>query len=250
MPNRIVREGILTSEPVDSLSSWAAEVFYRRLMSVVDDYGRYFASASLLRAACYPLRLDKVSNADVEKWLAECAGAALVSTYEVGGKKYLQLLNFKQRIRQDESCYPPPKEQCQPRDSHVRADPEVVHLSLNTLGSFAFKDAEQKSKLKPRARARKIPMPADFEISDRVKTWSAQRGFDRLDEHLEAFKRKAAARGYEYIDWEAAFMEAVREDWAKIRSGAGQPQKGKQEALETRNREVAKAWAVKRGQGS
>jgi hypothetical protein len=42
MPVRILREGILTSERVDTLSP-AAEVFYRRLMSVVDDFGRFSA---------------------------------------------------------------------------------------------------------------------------------------------------------------------------------------------------------------
>ncbi len=48
MPNRILREGILTSERVNLLS-WEAEVFYRRLMSVVDDYGRFHAHPALLR---------------------------------------------------------------------------------------------------------------------------------------------------------------------------------------------------------
>ena len=76
MPNRIIREGILTSEKLENLG-WAEEVFYRRLMSVVDDYGRYYAKPSLLRAACYPLLLAKVSDSDIEKWLAVCADAAL-----------------------------------------------------------------------------------------------------------------------------------------------------------------------------
>jgi hypothetical protein len=39
MPSRLLREGILDSEAVNALS-FAAEVFYRRLMSVVDDFGR------------------------------------------------------------------------------------------------------------------------------------------------------------------------------------------------------------------
>ena len=51
MPNRILREGILSSERVDALSE-GAEILYRRLMSVVDDYGRYFAHPTLIRSAC------------------------------------------------------------------------------------------------------------------------------------------------------------------------------------------------------
>ena len=40
MPNRIIREGILSSDRVDQLDP-PAEVFYRRLMSKVDDHGLF-----------------------------------------------------------------------------------------------------------------------------------------------------------------------------------------------------------------
>lgn len=62
-------------------------------------------------------------------------------------------------------------------------------------------------------------MPADFGVSDAVKAWAASKGYDRLDEHCEAFRNKASAKGYTYADWDKAFMEAVREDWAKLRGG-------------------------------
>lgn len=106
MPNRILREGILTSERVDALGSWAAECFYRRLHSVVDDFGRYYANPSLLRAACYPLKLDKVSNADIEEWIAECERVGLLSVYEIAGKKYLEVVDFRQQPRTKTSKYP------------------------------------------------------------------------------------------------------------------------------------------------
>lgn len=105
MPNRIIREGIISSEAVCSLS-WPAEVFYRRLLSVVDDFGRFHAHGSLLRAACYPLQIDKVGNADIVKWLAECARAGLVSTYAVDHKEYLQVHKFDQRVRAEKSKFP------------------------------------------------------------------------------------------------------------------------------------------------
>lgn len=125
MPNRILREGILTSERVDALTSWASEVFYRRVISVVDDFGRYSANSSLLRAACYPLKIDKVSNADIGKWLSDCETAALISTYDSGGKRYLQVLDFRQQQRADKSKYPePPTNAAQVRSERVaHADP-------------------------------------------------------------------------------------------------------------------------------
>lgn len=108
MPDRIVRAGILTSDPVNTLS-WAAEVLYRRLLSIVDDFGRYDGRATLLRAHLYPLKIDRVSDADVGKWLAECATAGLVSVYQVSGQPFLEVAKFGQRVRADKSKWPAPQ---------------------------------------------------------------------------------------------------------------------------------------------
>ena len=121
MPSRILREGILTSERVATLN-WAEEVFYRRLMSVVDDYGRYTANTKLIRAACYPLIIDKVSDADVGKWMAKCAEAALVSVYPAtDGKRYLQISNFRQQTRTTVSKYPAMSGECAAKSSESAA---------------------------------------------------------------------------------------------------------------------------------
>ena len=84
MPNRILREGILTSERVNSLD-WDAEVFYRRLMSVVDDFGRYVADPRLLRAALYPLQIEKVRDSNITRWLDACVEAGLIFVYSQSG---------------------------------------------------------------------------------------------------------------------------------------------------------------------
>jgi hypothetical protein len=80
----------------------------------------------------------------------------------------------------------------------------------------------------PRARkSQKTALPDDFGISERVRSWAAAKGYGQLDEHLEAFKRKARAKAYTYASWDEAFMEAIREDWAKLRgrvsNGAAPP---------------------------
>jgi hypothetical protein len=112
MPNRIIREGILTSPRVARLG-WAEEVFYRRLMSVVDDFGRYYADHGMLRAACYPRQLNKVSDSDVGKWLCSCTAAALVRVYPAkDGERYLQLLDFRQQTRAKASKFPDPLSEC------------------------------------------------------------------------------------------------------------------------------------------
>lgn len=100
-----MREGIIASEPVNSLG-WAEEVFYRRLLSVLDDFGRFYGNPSLLRAACYPLQLDKVGNQDIAKWLTKCVDAGLVKVYTVDGKDFVEVLKFQQQIRAKESKFP------------------------------------------------------------------------------------------------------------------------------------------------
>jgi hypothetical protein len=106
MPTRIVREGLLTSEPINSLKL-ETELFYRRLMQVADDFGRYWANEVIIRANCYQLRLNQVTEADVKRMLTECVEAGLVAIY--GGGKYLFIKKFGQQTR-SKSKFPEPTE--------------------------------------------------------------------------------------------------------------------------------------------
>jgi hypothetical protein len=98
MPERIVRPGILSSDAVNALT-WAEEVFYRRLMSVVDDFGRFDGRNQVLRASLYPLKLNHVSDSDVAKLKAGCASAGLVRIYFVDNKEFIEIYKFDQRMR-------------------------------------------------------------------------------------------------------------------------------------------------------
>ena len=124
MPNRIIREGILTSEKVNALKP-RAELFYRRLMSVVDDYGRFSAHPAILRASCYPLCIDSVREADISRHLTEAQAAGLIALYEVEGKWSLEMRDFRQRLRTKNSKHPPPENgrhmavTCQTDDGHM-----------------------------------------------------------------------------------------------------------------------------------
>lgn len=112
MPNRILREGIITSPRIAKLG-WAEEVLYRRLMSVVDDFGRYYADAGMMRAACYPRQLGKVADSDVGKWTRNLVEAGLVRVYPASdGESYLELLDFRQQVRAKESKFPNPPSGC------------------------------------------------------------------------------------------------------------------------------------------
>lgn len=68
---------------------------------------------------------------------------------------------------------------------------------------------------KPR-KAIKVPLPADFALSERVTRWAGEKGHSRLPERFEHFVSAAKAKGYEYADWDEALMAAIRDDWAKF----------------------------------
>ncbi len=138
MPNRILRQGILTSPRIARLG-WAEEVFYRRLHSVVDDFGRYYADEGLLRAACYPRQLNKVSDPDIGKWLRACVDAALVRVYPAeDGERYLEVLDFGQQVRAKKSAFPNPMSTCVADAAHT---PAVAHLDVS-VGEGVSVDSE------------------------------------------------------------------------------------------------------------
>jgi uncharacterized protein YdaU (DUF1376 family) len=98
----------------------------------------------------------------------------------------------------------------------------------------------KKEKASPASRSaparRKVSMPSDFSVSTRVSAWATEKGYDRLDEHLESFRLKCAAKDYQNIDWDAAFMEAVRKDWAGLRNGSAAPVQSLSAFMEERDR--------------
>ncbi len=139
MPNRILREGINSSHRINKLSM-GAEILYRRLLSVVDDYGRFYAAPATVRGACWPTLPGKVCEQDVSNWIAECEQVAnILLTYSVNGCSYLQVLDFRQQVR-SKSKFPEPASRlpadCSQNDSNC--------LALGVIRSRS-RNAESKS---------------------------------------------------------------------------------------------------------
>ena len=173
MPDRILRPGILTSDAVCSLS-WAEEVFYRRLHSIIDDFGRYSADPRLLRAAAYPLQMDKVSNSDIASWIASCVKAGLVRSYSSNGKWFVEVTKFNQRLRAKKSkCPDPPPVELgeQMADICGQMPADVRTMRSNATESDTESDTKKEklkkknfsiSKWGPSPQALPIPIPEDL----------------------------------------------------------------------------------------
>ena len=228
MPNRIIREGILSSDRIDQLDA-PAEVFYRRLMSKVDDHGLFDARPAMLRASLYPLRVDRVREADIARWIAACEKAGVIALYTHESKPYGQMLDTRWQAR-SEAKFPLPPWGDKPPSASANSCAQVQAVApVFGVGVVVGNVDDVPRKRGPRAKPVRTAMPEGFdrEPSPRVMAWAQKEGFDRLGEHLQAFARKCAANSYVYADWDAAFMEAVREDWAKLRgrtpTGAAPP---------------------------
>jgi len=159
----MLRPGIITSTAVNSLT-WPEEVFYRRLMSVVDDYGRFDGRDSILRANLYPLQLDHVSDSDVGKWKVAVANAGLVRIYfvnepDVGKQKadcanaglvrvkeFIEVVKFNQRTR-GKPKWPPPVDGDSPQPAATRRDSPP----------YAYAEAHAKTKGRRQAAATRPP---------------------------------------------------------------------------------------------
>lgn len=105
MPNRYVREGINSSRAVASLDA-ATEIFYRRMLHVVDDFGRFEVDTMLIRSRAYPVH-QGINEGDISRWLAGCEKAGLIVFYEAAGRRYLVLTKVE-RPRAAKPKFPEP----------------------------------------------------------------------------------------------------------------------------------------------
>lgn len=106
------------SDKIDQVSA-EAERFFTRLIMKADDYGCFWGDTRLLNANLFPLKLEKVKSAHIEKWVKECIDASLIIQYESNGKKYLQIIDFGQRLDKARAKFPLPIGQNESSKSYV-----------------------------------------------------------------------------------------------------------------------------------
>lgn len=107
MPNRILHERICVSETIAELTAEEERFFYR-LMVQCDDYGRFDGRPAVLRARCFALQLDTVTDEDVARWMSRLEQVGLAVTYVVDGRAFLRVTTWKryQQTRAKRSKFP------------------------------------------------------------------------------------------------------------------------------------------------
>jgi hypothetical protein len=187
MPNRVLREQINNSDRVNKLTP-EGEVFYRRLISAVDDYGRFDARPSILLATLYPLKLKELNERDIMGWLDECQHNTLIRIYIVEGKHFLELFNLRPIRQAKKSKYPEPP-----------AGDRAVPLDLSALAG-----TNGHAKKKKKAEEEKTPLSSGF-----MKFWSV------WPNHFRKTTPEVAASRWNSMKLEARTNEICGkvEDW-------------------------------------
>ena len=212
MPNRLLRDGICTSDLIESLTP-EEEVFFYRLLVVCDDFGRMDARAAILKAQCFPLR-ESVTFAKIEQWLSGLAAKGLIVRYKSPeGAPLLSVNRWEQRVRSRPKYDGPEDDGCQT---------VVGHMSDKVPSSDGLGKGKGKGKGATSRTSRELlPLPEDWSPSSKV-TERLSREFGLVPEdvprYVASFRDACLAKDYRYKDFDAAFANCVRQDWPKIRA--------------------------------
>ena len=219
-----------------------ARLLFIGMWNFADDNGVLPMSSKQIRMQVFPG--DGFTAADIDAFVSELVAQGLVARF-IGSdsKPYLAITGWArhQRIDRPNPKYPAPpatfettQEQFDEHSTNIRRTFDEhstnirrtfdEHSPLEGKGREGRgKGREEDGKESPpaaskRARAQKGPLPADLSITPELQRWAEQRGYGDLDAHLDSFKDKAVAKGYQYADWNAALRNAIRDDWAGLRT--------------------------------
>ena len=215
MPSRILREGINSSARILALSPMA-ELFYRRLMTVVDDYGRFYAAPSTIRGACWPTCPNRATERQIAGWLEECCQGSrpLIEVYEVDGAQYLEMSGFDQKKR-FKSKYPDRLAVTLPAqyvhdtvaipshdDRNVNVSTPVVLRISNCVSRIA-----ESSTASTKKQPTKFPYESLHEAQDWEQHASEKYGWPkgRVVREFERCRNHYEATGKRMVDWLATW---------------------------------------------
>lgn len=146
MPNRIIREGLLDSEPLRAAGE-LAEVLFTRLMLVADDFGRFDGRVTVICRRCWPN--GGPDEVDVLERLTKLIEHKLVIAYEVEGKPFIYIPKFKQRTRTAKSKFPEPPTGSQADDGQVPVNGQPIDGQMTAIGarssSFVVRNSDSEN---------------------------------------------------------------------------------------------------------
>lgn len=230
MPNRNIFESSRRSPSLRALTD-AAERLFWRLITAVDDFGRFEADPEVVLSACF----QRVPQGWNVRKVAGClhemaqippgADAPLVRLYESGGRQYLQITKSETyfRRRAETSKYPDP----QPLDfvgppssadnrAHPRAEADNgARIPNSEIRDSKFEIRDSGARPRPpaaaRGQSRREALEA-FELTLELRAWAKANGIARPEAYLDEFRDYWRGRPDKELrqDWAATFRNRLR----------------------------------------
>jgi len=218
VPNRIIKESICTSNEIDALKPEEEILFYRIIVNC-DDFGRMDARLPILRAKCFPLRIDSVKDKDIRAWMNTLIKQGLIFIYEVDGKEYLQMSTWEkhQQIRAKRSKYPAPDDGL--ITSEINGNHKISNVPENPIQSNLESESNPnptstQSTLKDRFETFWTAYPKKRSKGAAEKAWAKIKPDEQLMEQIISALERAKTSadwqkdGGQYIPYPATWLNA------------------------------------------
>jgi hypothetical protein len=188
---RTIKPDFWTDEKLTECSI-SARLLFIGTWNFADDNGNLDRSAKQIKARVFPLE-----QLDCEPLLQELIAQQLLIEYSYDDRLYLHIQGFNKH----QLINRPSKPTCPLFDDSLR-----THGVLITEGR------------KERKESKEVQIPENFNISEKVILWAEKNGHTNLQKHFDNFVLKAQAKGYKYVNWDSAFMGAIRDNWAGVQA--------------------------------
>lgn len=223
--SRNIKPGFFTNDVLGELPP-LARLLWIGLWTICDREGRVEDRPKKIKAEVLPY-----DDCDADALLGQLQGAGFILRYAVNGQRLIQVKNWHKHqnphVKEAASSLPAPDEhQTNTVQASDKSDNCMERAGLIPDSGFLIPDSSSPTvhiaagaapTVEGQTKKRKTALPADFGISERVRKWATDKGYGQIEAHLEAFKAKCAANDYRKVSWDDFFMEAIREDWAKLR---------------------------------
>ena len=163
MPNRVIRDSILTSRQVARLD-WFQQALFVRLILGCDDYGRYYGAPDIICGHLFSTS-SGVTQELVAEGLEKLEEEGLIVTYQVEEETYCALPQWSkyQVCRTRREKFPPP--------------PTEVPVQEPKIFTPQFHEAKQASiETAPEAKSAPNPIQSESEIESQSEAESESKG--------------------------------------------------------------------------
>jgi hypothetical protein len=209
MPDRVIRDELLTSERYWSVSIQAQQC-YVHLMLCVDDAARFSGKNFTLRAACYPGQ--PIDAAWLERMLTELADADLV-------RCYVFVPRFRNRRRyMARSKYPEPPNEINDLPAK-KADSSLTQVIPKPVSSqeergrrgVGVGEDPPAARVPPTPSARRATKkcPPEFIVAEALKAWAFEK-FPRVDVEAETEMMRDHTFATARSDWDGTWRNWIR----------------------------------------